>query len=289
MGSNRTATVRKIDDILDGQCKTCEVRAEFNKKYGSRSAHLDKHCKSSCPVGLQLVELGQELMGTVRPRKQIKLEVEEVMAKTKFNMSAEEYFAERQAGKSIAQIAKEQDVSEATIYNHMNKWAEVGKVSGSVEDSPELLREKDTVPATELEQLEKAVQEIERLTAEVERWKSQAENVSAQAERSNDSLSEQLRNAEMECDVLQAEINRMISERDELVSEIDELHREKTGWTENERILNHLVEQLRSDLQKRQAEPQLADKPSEVQLLDRSIADLTRARWILNRLTASGE
>ncbi|WP_245237029.1 helix-turn-helix domain-containing protein [Paenibacillus ihuae] len=211
------------------------------------------------------------------------------MAKTKFNMSAEEYFAERQAGKSIAQIAKEQDVSEATIYNYMNKWAEVDKVSGSVEDSPKMLREKDTAPATELKQLEKAVQEIERLTAEVERWKGQTTEAVALAGKAADEFMTKMELSRAradgavaareaaerdlvqmveENDRLRDEINRMITERDELMAE-------------NDRLENQMVAS--------RVEPQLADKPNEVQLLDRSIADLTRARWILNRLTASGE
>lgn len=262
----------------------------------------------------QLEEVRQKYPATARDKKFVKPIVQNTLTKGekrmgKFTMTEAEFEAARASGKTIAKIAEEQDVAEATVYNSIKRWEAAGnKNPEHVEQK--LLREKETVCATDGQQLDKAIHEIERLTTEVAakeevnavlqrrlesfeeqrlKWKAQVENASKQSERANDGLAERLSNAEMERDVLQAEINRIISERDELVNEIDELHRERTGWNENERILNHLVEQLRSDLQKLQIEPQLADKPSEVQLLDRSIADLTRAKWILKRLTASGE
>lgn len=103
------------------------------------------------------------------------------------------------------------------------------------------------------------------LKAEILSLINKVENIRAQAEQENDVLSERLSNAEMERDVLQAELNRMITERDELQAERDAMliHIEETEF-----------------------KPEPA---SEVHLLDRSIADLTRARWILDRLSASSE
>ncbi|MEK5235446.1 zinc-finger domain-containing protein [Paenibacillus sp. FSL L8-0470] len=310
MTSNRAETVRKIDDLLDGHCKSCEVKADFNKEYGSRSAHLDKHCKSNCPVGSQLVELGQELSGKVRPRKQIKLEVEEVMAKPKFTLSAEEYFAERHAGKSIARIAKEQGVSEATIYNHMNKWAEEGK--GAEPDKTQLLPEKETLPPDPLPEMYKmAKQEIEQLThelaeakqmfdeayqrnmasnakigehlqaiqelrEEVEYWRGQADNAGALAGKAAEESMTKIGR-------LHTEIDSLVTGNNQLQEELHRLITERDAWTEEEEILLAEIAELR------EAAGRVPEPASEVHLLDRSIAELTRARWILNRLAASGE
>lgn len=257
----------------------------------------------------ELEEVRQKYPASTQDKKFVKPIVQNTPDKGekrmgKFTMTEAEFKAARISGKTIAKIAEEQDVAEATVYKQMSKWA--------AEEKPEktqLLREKEVLPPVPSPS-DKALHEVERLTAElnakirsndllrqqllsteeaVAKWKAQAENATVQAKRENDRLAERLSNAGMERDVLQAELNRMITERDELVAEIDELNREKSGWIENERILNHLVEQLRSDLQKRQIDPQLADKPSEVHLLDRSIAELTRAKWILNQLSASGQ
>jgi RNA polymerase sigma factor (sigma-70 family) len=216
---------------------------------------------------------------------------EERITMAKFTMTAEAYFAERHSGKTIAQIAREQGVTEATIYNHMNKWAEEGKVEGDVEKSSEesqkLLHEKEKVPPADAQQLDKAIHEIERLTAqifgleesngylkkEVERWKSKAnETVTLSGQASEDLIAErdsvqkELIRAIEENDRLKDEINRMITERDELVRENDRL---------NELLLSAA-----------QAKP---EPVTEVNLLDRSIAELNRAKWILNRLSTSGE
>lgn len=230
---------------------------------------------------------------------EIKTKSKEASKVGKFTMTEAEFKAARESGKTIAKIAEEQDVAEATVYANMKRWEAAGK-----EPEQKLLREKEAASPADVQQLDKAIHEIERLTAqifgleesngylrnEVERWKSKANEAATLFIAEHDSAQKELIRAIEENDRLKDEINRMITERDELVRENDEFRAEKTTWTENERILNHLVEQLRSDLQKRQqTEPQLADKPSEVQLLDQSIADLTRARWILNRLNASGE
>jgi transposase-like protein len=70
---------------------------------------------------------------------------------------------------------------------------------------------------------------------------------------------------------LQEELNRLITERDEMQAH-------------NDRLNDMLDEAARESMALRPTEP-----ASEVQLLDRSIAELTRAKWILGRLSASGE
>lgn len=202
----------------------------------------------------------------------------------KFKMTADQYFAERQAGKSQEQIAEEQGVTPQAIDYHLKKWGSDGKQAEP--DKTQLLREKDVLKpdqrlSTDLEQLNKAVEEIERLSLEVSakeeakkvlqqrlesvehevrQWKTRAGDAAA----SRDASQYELAQAIDERDVMQVELNRLITERDELMAE-------------NERLERQMIT------------PQLADKPSETQLLDRSIADLTRARWIIGRLTASGE
>lgn len=115
------------------------------------------------------------------------------------------------------------------------------------------------------------LQAIQELREEVEHWRGQADSAgktNTQLIVERETAQKELVRAVEENDRLRDEINRMITERDELMAEND---------------------RLESQMVASRVEPQLADKPNEVQLLDRSIADLTRARWILNRLTASGE
>lgn len=219
---------------------------------------------------------------------------EEDGSMAKFTMTAEEYFAERQAGKTIAQVAKEQGVSEATIYNHMNKWA--GEDKGDTPKETQLLREKEALqpqpPVNLPEMYKKALQEIEELKAalsvtqpvshdmlkkykaEAEHWKSQATETVALAGKAAEESTAKIerlqaarRGEAAKSDELREELNRMITERDELQAD-------------NDRLNNMII------LQAQQTEPEPTD---EVHLLDRSIAELTRAKWILDRLSASGE
>lgn len=200
------------------------------------------------------------------------------MAKAKFTMTAEEYFAERQAGKTIAQIAKEQGVSEATIYNHMDKWAKEGKTGGT----DKLLREKEVQRSGNLDLLDKAEREIERLTVELAESKAANDSQSAIIER----MKRDLESSGKEASNLRASLEARFKYTDELQTEINRLLAEKTGLEENERILKYEVEQLRSDLLKlRGATPKETAEQRETELLDAAIADLTRARWILGRLS----
>lgn len=328
-------------DVEYSSCGTSEVREykltpeqleEVRQKYPATKA--DKTFKKPF-VQRTKAEMSSEEQRRQGNQKQLNQEEDKDMAK--FKMTAEEYFAERQAGKSQEQIAEEQGVTPQAIDYHLKKWADEGK--GAVLNKTQLLREKDTTPdpavnppdvellvmakreivevrvelatlkddlltivqerdqlTTELAEAKRMfddayqrnlasnakigehLQAIQELKTEVEHWQDQATNAVALAGSVNEQIA-------TERDDLQAELNRMIAER-------DDLDQEKTGWIENERILNHLVEQLRSDLRDSRTNPFAFASPtpiSEVQLLDRSIADLTRARWILNRLTASGE
>lgn len=58
---NRLNAVLAIGDLLDQKCSGCPTRDEFNRKYGSVTSKLDKHCKTNCPVGRQLQDYGKQL------------------------------------------------------------------------------------------------------------------------------------------------------------------------------------------------------------------------------------
>lgn len=224
----------------------------------------------------------------------------------KFKMTADQYFAERQAGKSQEQIAEEQGVTPQAIDYHLKKWGSDGKQAEP--DKTQLLREKDVIKpdqrlSTDLEQLNKAVEEIERLSlevsakdeakevlqrrlesaeTEVKQWKVRAGDAAA----SRDSAQNELVEAYEERDALRDELDRLITERGEMVAENERLERRMVdaqgeatrAWSE--------VEKLRDML----GHPMLVAEPvSETQLLDRSIAELTRARKIIKLLSASGE
>ncbi|HEY4429540.1 MAG TPA: hypothetical protein VGN87_00735 [Paenibacillus sp.] len=241
------------------------------------------------------------------------------------------------AGETVSSIEKAWGMKYNTLYNWVKNWdcrgvtpdkaremlAQLGEASGyaTEPDKTQLLREKEVLaseqrPSTDLEQLNKAVQEIERLTlevtakdevkgvlqrrldsteveliklrGEVKHWKARAaeaaeladkaaEESTAKIERMKANLQkgtsarhtteDELVQTTEENDRLRDEINRMISERDELMSENDRL----------------------SDLLRVHVRVEPAEPASETQLLDRSIAELTRARKIIKLLSASGE
>lgn len=255
----------------------------------------------------ELEEIRNKYPATKRDKDFKKPIVQNVLTKedkemAKFKMTADQYFAERQAGKSQEQIAEEQGVTPQAIDYHLKKWGSEGK---RIEpDKTQLLQEKESRPQqpvshdlvkeykAQVEQLKSALdeslQENERLTTELVETKQMFDkayqrNVNANAKigehlQAIQELREEVEHWREQADItgktntqviaeheaLQDELNRLFTERDELVAE-------------NER------------LKQRMHEPQLADKPNDIQLLDRSIAELTRARKIINLLSASGE
>ncbi|WP_418026247.1 zinc-finger domain-containing protein [Paenibacillus sp. JJ1722] len=58
---NRIDAIIAIGDLLEQKCSGCPTRDEFNRKYGSVTSKLDKHCKMNCPVGKQLQDYGRQL------------------------------------------------------------------------------------------------------------------------------------------------------------------------------------------------------------------------------------
>jgi len=58
---NRLSSLQAISNLLDVHCAVCTVRDDFNRKYGSVTSKLDKHCKEQCPIGKKLQEYGKHL------------------------------------------------------------------------------------------------------------------------------------------------------------------------------------------------------------------------------------
>ncbi|ASA22331.1 helix-turn-helix domain-containing protein [Paenibacillus donghaensis] len=293
----------------------------------------------------ELEEVRQKYPATKRDKTfkapiQIKTQTKEEKEMAKFKMTAEEYFAQRAAGKTIAQIAKEQGVSEATIYNHMDKWAKEGKGVESPKET-QLLREKAVLPPQPPvplpEMYKKAQQEIEQLKAaltatqpvshdmlkeykatgerlavenaelkdEVEHWKDQATEAVALAGKAAEESMTKVELSEARADGAVAAREAAELELDQTSTARDEykrLYEEQFAFAQayynqiealkaaNGRF-DELLRERDDSLAELKAwsvlkEPQPA---SEVHLLDRSIAELSRARWILDRLSASGE
>lgn len=188
----------------------------------------------------------------------------------KFTLTEEQFNTERAAGKSVAKIAKEQGVSEATIYNHVSKWTEARKPA-----QEKLLREKDVSPGADpkVELLDKAEKEIERLTTE------------------NQRLDQRMVSAQNEATKAWAEVERLRDKLDESdrqwAKQVTSLMNEKEEWLADNVRLEEKVLGLERQTSQQKAVNVVPD--SEVQRLDTAIQDLTRARWILNRLSASGE
>lgn len=189
------------------------------------------------------------------------------MAKAKFNLTEEQFNTERSSGKTIGRIAEEQGVSEATIYNHISKWAEARKPA-----QQKLLREKDVSPAADpkAELLDKAEKEIERLTTE------------------NQRLDQRMVSAQNEATKAWAEVERLRDKQDESdqqwTKQVSSLIGEKEEWLADNLRLEEKVLELQLQISQQNTVPD-----SEVQRLDTAIQDLTRARWILGRLSAAGE
>lgn len=189
------------------------------------------------------------------------------MAKAKFNMTEEQFNAERSSGKTIGRIAEEQGVSEATIYNHISKWTEARKPT-----QQKLLREKNVSPASDpkAELLDKAEKEIERLTTE------------------NQRLDQRMVSAQNEATKAWAEVERLRDKQDESdqqwTKQVSSLMGEKEEWLADNLRLEEKVLELQLQISQQNTVPD-----SEVQRLDTAIQDLTRARWILGRLSAAGE
>ncbi|WFR63049.1 hypothetical protein P9222_33220 (plasmid) [Paenibacillus amylolyticus] len=199
------------------------------------------------------------------------------MAKAKFNLTEDQFNAERASGKSIALIAKEQSVTEATVYNHVSKWAEARKPG-----QEKLLREKDVSPAADpkAELLDKAEKEIERLTVENQRLdqrmvtaQNEATKAWAEVEQLRDKRDESDRQWTRHNEIVQIKNKELVKERDDLIRE-------------NNRLMDR-IEELKEQISHLETESEEPD--SEVQRLESAIQDLTRARWILGRLSASGE
>ncbi|WP_405154764.1 hypothetical protein [Paenibacillus sp. FSL K6-0108] len=202
------------------------------------------------------------------------------MAKAKFDLTEKQFNAERASGKTIGRIAEEQGVSEATIYNHISKWTEARKPR-----QEKLLREKDVSPAADpkAELLDKAEKEIERLTTENQRLdqrmvsaQNEATKAWAEVERLRDKQDESDRQWREQIENRTEKNMELIKERDDLIQE-------------NNRLMDRIEELKELQEQISHQEPVNAVPDSEVQRLDSAIQDLTRARWILNRLSASGE
>ncbi|MET1173792.1 hypothetical protein [Paenibacillus amylolyticus] len=195
----------------------------------------------------------------------------------KFTLTEKQFNAERAVGKSIAKIAKEQGVSEATIYNHVSKWADARKPG-----QEKLLREKDVSPAadTKAELLDKAEKEIERLT--VENQQLQDKLKSGEEERVD--LVNEVTQFKIDIDWLEGEKQQEFLKWQ---SQVTSLMSEKEEWLADNVRLEEKVLELERLISQHNIVNTVPD--SEVQRLDSAIQDLTRARWILNRLAASGE
>ncbi|WP_433581407.1 hypothetical protein [Paenibacillus amylolyticus] len=219
----------------------------------------------------------------------------------KFTLTEEKFNAERAAGKSVAKIAKEQGVSEVTIYNHVSKWADARKPA-----QEKLLREKDVSPGADpkVELLDKAEKEIERLTTENQDLRDRVEVLKADITvlvAENDQSATLCRTLEEERDELEVSrddykqmyersydrdttANKKIGEHLETINSLRE--NSDSLIAENNRLSDRIVELEELVFQQ---ETVKAVPDSEVQRLESAIQDLTRARWILNRLSASGE
>lgn len=209
------------------------------------------------------------------------------MAKAKFNLTEKQFNAERSSGKTIGRIAEEQGVSEATIYNHISKWTEARKPP-----QQKLLREKDVSPLgpPSAELLGKAEKEIERLTAEVTQLKEHRVELS----KENNRLCVLLKEVEQDRNEYKRVFEsgyKLSQDQTAKISEhlatINTLRENGDSLiAENNRLTDRIVE-----LEEHVFQPEEVNAApiSEVQRLDTAIQDLTRARWILGRLSASGE
>lgn len=306
--SSRIDTVNKISDLLDNNCKGCKTKTEFYRGKGSNSTFITEHCSVVCPIGIELGKLGQALNNDTQSNRT----KQEDKPMTKFKMTEEQFNAERASGKSVAQIAKEQGVTEVTVYNHISKWADSRKPG-----KEKLLREKNVSPPgpPSEELLLKAEKEIERLTTEVtellERQERLKADITVLTENNDQSAAlcreheEETRRLDQRMMAAHSEATKAWAEVERLRDKMDESDRQWREQIENRteknmelvrerndllHEINRLTDQI-ADLEEQlsQQEPVNAVPDTEVHRLESAIQDLTRARWILKRLSASGE
>lgn len=223
----------------------------------------------------------------------------------KFTLTEEQFNAERASGKSIAKIAKEQGVSEATIYNHVSKWTDARKPG-----QEKLLREKNVSPPgpPSAELLNKAEKEIERLTTEnqqlqdklksseeervelvneVTQFKIDIDWIEGEKQKEINRLDQRMVSAQNQATKAWAEVEQLRDKNDQYAATINEMREDRVSLVAENTHLADRIYELKEQLEQQQTVNAVPD--TEVQRLDTAIQDLTRARWILNRLSASGE
>lgn len=223
----------------------------------------------------ELEEIRQKYPATKRDKDFIKPIVQNTPPKGekrmgKFSMTEAEFKAARAAGKTIAQISKENDVTEATVYKQMNKWTETPKET-------QLPRDKEAQPPVNFPELyKKAQQEIEELRAELDQTATGRDEYKRLYEEQFAFAQEYFKQNEL----LKARADGAVAARE--AAELD-LEQATKDFEEQEEILLAEITELRGRA------GQVPEPATDVHLLDRSIADLTRAKWILDRLSAAGE
>ncbi|SEU32451.1 zinc-finger domain-containing protein [Paenibacillus sp. NFR01] len=320
MTLERVEVVRKIDDLLETHCNNCQAKREYNREYGGNTSFITKHC-SKCPIGIQLAELGQQL--TVRPRRAIKLEIEmEEQNMTGQRMEKEgpscgltkQVFIEQIAsGETVASVEKAWGMKFNTLAFWVKKWDLKGinadKARALLEpggDQP-LLREKHTLPQTapDVSLLDKAEREIERLTAELENRQAAFKEMVASrdsveqelmaAYQERDELQERLSEAKGALTTAQMQRGQFKAERDALAIEIERLTAEnqelliaQSEWRDTEEVLLAQITELEREVAESAPVTATVLEPSETHLLDSAIAELTRARRIVQILSTEG-
>lgn len=221
------------------------------------------------------------------------------------------------AGETVASIEKAWGMKYNTLSFWVKKWDVRGidaakaqeLLAGGTPKETQLLREKEALPPAE-----RQAEEVKRLKAEIEYWKAQAteavalagkaaeestaknerlEEIGREAAEARDAATHELNRTIQECEILQERLERVTEERSRevyrLMTERDGLQKELNRLITERDELQAERDAMLSHIEATGINPQQPEPATDVHLLDRSIADLTRAKWILDRLSASGE
>lgn len=106
----------------------------------------------------------------------------------KFKLTADQYFAERTAGKSLEQIAKENGVTAAAIDYHLGKWAKEGKIDPGAGAT---LQQRIDGADPQLRELQELRQAKEELSGEVRDIRAEVVRVAAERDELKGQLAQQ--------------------------------------------------------------------------------------------------
>lgn len=248
---NRLSIVKRIGDLSEEHCQSCEVQAKARKERPTCKA--EDYCPG-CEVYTELRSLGDRLLDITNAKrkkrepekivkkvtaKKVKKRGRKNMARGKLEITIEEFVSLREEGKTHAEIAKLKGVALPTIKNWKTKHKEaiqrfLRQPETKTEGETAQLIKKVVEPAGErkYEVLEAAVKQLENEKAA---WQKRAEKAEKElSQRDDDKEAMRQANIQLANDnkEYREEIDHLTKARITAESELDRVSEEYTKSAE---------------------------------------------------------